>query len=118
MPQTVGHAASRECAIIDGGLAQRPAYKENAGMFHNIGVWEILLVLAIVLVLFGAARLPQMAQSLGRSLTSFKKGLRETADDVKDAIKEDATADADAADSDTTDKSDPKQTDKAETGKD
>jgi sec-independent protein translocase protein TatA len=89
-------------------------------MFHNIGVWEILLVLAIVLVLFGAARLPQMAQSLGRSLTSFKKGLRETAEDVKDAIKEDGAddADADAADSDSDTKSDAKQPDKTESDKD
>jgi sec-independent protein translocase protein TatA len=88
-------------------------------MFRNIGIWEILIVLAIILVLFGAARLPQMAQSLGRSLTSFKKGLRDTADDVKDAIKEDAAADdADAEDSDTTDTIDSKQTDKSGTGKD
>ena len=63
----------------------------------HIGVWEILLVLAIVLLLFGAARLPHMAQSLGRSLTSFKKGLRETAEDVKEAVREDVTADTDTA---------------------
>ncbi len=55
----------------------------------HIGVWEILLVLAIALLLFGATKLPHMAQSLGRSLTSFKKGLRETAEDVKEAVKED-----------------------------
>jgi len=77
-------------------------------MFHNIGVGEILLVLAIVLVLFGSARLPHMAQSLGRSLTSFKKGLRETAEDVKDAIKEDPAEDADATESSTPNKSDSK----------
>jgi sec-independent protein translocase protein TatA len=87
-------------------------------MFGNIGVGEILLVLAIILVLFGAARLPQMAQSLGRSLTSFKKGLRDTAEDVKDAIKEDATADADTAGSDTTDKTDSKLTDNTGADKD
>ncbi len=86
-------------------------------MFSNIGVGEILLIVAIILVLFGAARLPQMAQSLGRSLTSFKKGLRETADDVKEAIKEDVTADDDA-DSDATAKSDAEQTSKSKTAKD
>ena len=66
-------------------------------MFRNIGWPEILVVLAIILVVFGAARLPTMAHSLGKSLTSFKKGLRETADDVKDAIKEDVEADGDTA---------------------
>jgi sec-independent protein translocase protein TatA len=116
VPEAERLATNGGCAIIENGLACRPAYEENAGMFHNIGVGEILLVLAIVLVLFGAARLPQMAQSLGRSLTSFKKGLRETADDVKDAIKEDATTDA--AESAAPDKSDSKQTDKTETSKD
>jgi sec-independent protein translocase protein TatA len=85
-------------------------------MFHNIGVGEILLVLAIVLVLFGSARLPHMAQSLGRSLTSFKKGLKDTAEDVKDAIKEDP--DPDAADSDTPDKSDSRESGKSGTSKD
>jgi sec-independent protein translocase protein TatA len=62
-------------------------------MFSSIGVWEIIVVVAIILLLFGAAKLPQMAQSLGRSLTSFKKGLKETTDDVKEAIKEDRAAD-------------------------
>ena len=66
-------------------------------MFRNIGWGEILIVLAIALVVFGAARLPQMAHSLGKSLTSFKKGLRDTADDVKEAIKEDVTEDTDAS---------------------
>lgn len=63
-------------------------------MFRNIGWGEILIVLAIALVVFGAARLPQMAHSLGKSLTSFKKGLRDTADDVKEAIKEEIPEDS------------------------
>ncbi len=67
-------------------------------MFHNIGWGEILVVLAVILVIFGAARLPQIAHSVGKSLTSFKKGLRETADDVKDAIKEDGADSTVAAD--------------------
>jgi sec-independent protein translocase protein TatA len=78
-------------------------------MFHNIGVGEILLVLAIVLVLFGSAKLPGMAQSLGKSLTSFKKGLKETAEDVKEAIKEDPAADVEAQGSEASDKSDTKK---------
>jgi sec-independent protein translocase protein TatA len=60
-------------------------------MFRNIGWPEILVVLAIILVVFGAAKLPTMAHSLGKSLTSFKKGLRETADDVKEAIREEVS---------------------------
>lgn len=38
----------------------------------NIGPWQLIIVLAIVLVLFGAKRLPEAARGLGRSLKIFK----------------------------------------------
>lgn len=65
-------------------------------MFRSIGPWEIIIVLALALVIFGAAKLPTMAHSLGKSLTSFKRGLKDTADEVKDALKEDAVTDSDS----------------------
>lgn len=46
----------------------------------SLGPTEVLVVLAIVLLLFGAKRLPELAQSLGKSQREFKKGLK-TADD-------------------------------------
>jgi sec-independent protein translocase protein TatA len=64
-------------------------------MFSSIGWPEILLVLVIIFVLFGATKLPTMAHSVGKSLTAFKKGLKETAEDVKDAIKEDTATGTD-----------------------
>lgn len=41
------------------------------------GHWEWLLVLLAVLLLFGSKRLPELARSLGRSLSEFRKGRKE-----------------------------------------
>ena len=43
------------------------------------GPWQILLVLAIILMLFGGKKLPELARSLGKSLNEFKKGKDEGA---------------------------------------
>src|SRR5262245_21173082 len=50
----------------------------------GLGSQELLVILVIVLILFGANRLPQIARSLGSSMKEFKKGLDEakTEDDV------------------------------------
>lgn len=60
------------------------------GFFGNIGGWEVVLILALALLLFGAKRLPEIARSLGRSLREFKKATKEVKDefDVKDEIEE------------------------------
>ena len=41
------------------------------------GITELLIILAIVLFLFGAKRLPDLARGLGQSITNFKAGLNE-----------------------------------------
>jgi sec-independent protein translocase protein TatA len=48
---------------------------------RNIGGPEVLIVLVIVLLLFGAAKLPQLARSLGASAKEFRKGVEEGAED-------------------------------------
>ncbi|MDP9343680.1 MAG: twin-arginine translocase TatA/TatE family subunit [Actinomycetota bacterium] len=50
------------------------------GLFETLGLGEILIILAAVLLLFGAKRLPEIARSLGRSSNEFKKGLKEGGD--------------------------------------
>ena len=41
------------------------------------GLGEIIIILVIVILLFGAKRIPEIARSLGRSLSEFKKGQKE-----------------------------------------
>jgi sec-independent protein translocase protein TatA len=42
-----------------------------------IGGWEWVLIGAVVLLLFGARKLPELARAMGSSITQFKKGLKE-----------------------------------------
>ena len=56
----------------------------------GLGYQELLLILVIVLILFGAQRLPDLAKSLGSSVKEFKKGINEvTKDDTSAAVKKD-----------------------------
>jgi len=49
----------------------------------GLGYQELLVILVIVLILFGANRLPELAKSLGSSVKEFKKGINEAkADDT------------------------------------
>ena len=56
----------------------------------GLGYQELLIILVIVLILFGANRLPELARSLGSSVKEFKKGVNETkAEDTAAAAKKD-----------------------------
>ncbi|HME96393.1 MAG TPA: twin-arginine translocase TatA/TatE family subunit [Methylomirabilota bacterium] len=55
----------------------------------GLGYQELLLILVIVLILFGAQRLPDLARSLGSSVKEFKKGVNELKDDTAAAVKKD-----------------------------
>jgi sec-independent protein translocase protein TatA len=57
-----------------------------------LGTWEILIILFIVLLLFGANRLPEMARGIGQSVREFRKGIRDFKDDVESEVKEDDKA--------------------------
>ncbi len=53
----------------------------------GFGVGESLVILAVVLLLFGGKRLPQLGSSLGKAIQNFKKGMDD--DDSKKDDKED-----------------------------
>jgi sec-independent protein translocase protein TatA len=51
----------------------------------NLGPTELLIILGIVVLLFGASRLPKLGKSMGQSIRGFKKGLNEDTDDELEA---------------------------------
>jgi sec-independent protein translocase protein TatA len=51
--------------------------------FMGIGMQELLVILLICLLVFGASRLPEIGRALGKTINEFKKGLKEGADDTK-----------------------------------
>ena len=60
-------------------------------MFAMLNTPEIFLILAVVLVLFGAKKLPELARGLGQGLKEFKKASRDMTDEIQASINEDTT---------------------------
>ena len=45
-------------------------------MFGKIGMWEIIAILAVILLLFGSKKLPELAKAIGKSVIELKEGLK------------------------------------------
>ena len=56
--------------------------------FGNIGFTEILLIAVVVLLLFGAKRLPEIGASMGKSITAFKRGLSDVDKQVREGVQD------------------------------
>lgn len=56
----------------------------NLAFFQNLGVTELIIILVIVLLLFGAGRIRNIMREMGGGISEFKKGMRE-GDEKKDA---------------------------------
>ena len=55
------------------------------GIF-NLGGGEIILILALILIMFGAKKLPELAKGLGQGIKEFKKATREVTDEIHSAM--------------------------------
>lgn len=60
-------------------------------MFGSLGFTELILILIIVLIIFGAGKLPQLGEGLGKAIKGFKKSVHEA-----DQIEAEAQAQAQA----------------------
>jgi sec-independent protein translocase protein TatA len=57
----------------------------------NLGPWEIILILLVVLLLFGAKRLPELAKGLGQGIKEFKGAMNDAKQEIEDAGEPDGT---------------------------
>jgi sec-independent protein translocase protein TatA len=53
----------------------------------GLGMPELIVILVIVLVIFGANRLPQLGEGLGKAIKGFKKGISDSNDNTKESEK-------------------------------
>jgi sec-independent protein translocase protein TatA len=56
-------------------------------MLGNLGFPEILIIMVIVLLLFGAKRIPEIAGSMGKGIKEFKKNINEATNEINDSPK-------------------------------
>ncbi len=56
-------------------------------MFGNLGTGEVLLILLFILIFFGAKKIPELAQSLGKGIREFRKAAREIQEEVTEEPK-------------------------------
>ena len=62
-------------------------------MLGGIGAQELILIFLVILLLFGAKRIPEIASGLGKGLREFKRAMRETQDEIEKAGEEKKTED-------------------------
>ena len=60
--------------------------------FGNLGFGEILVILVIVLLLFGAKRIPEIAGSMGKGIREFKKNINDAGNTLRDGVNNDRPA--------------------------
>lgn len=57
--------------------------KFNLGVRMNLGIPELIIIFLIVLVIFGAGKVPKIAKDIGSGIREFKKSLNSEDDDTK-----------------------------------
>lgn len=55
-------------------------------MFGGLGIWELLILFLVVLLVFGAKRLPEIGSSLGKGIREFKHSISEIGEEPRDEI--------------------------------
>ena len=61
-------------------------------MFGSLGATEIILIIVAIVLLFGAKKIPELAQGVGKGMKEFKKAVKEVEEDITE-IKDDSNLD-------------------------
>lgn len=59
------------------------------GFLQSLGAPEIFIIVFLVLLLFGAKKLPELARGMGKAMKEFKKATKDVEDDLRTAMEED-----------------------------
>jgi len=57
-------------------------------MFQGIGPWEIVVILVVLALVFGAGRIPEIGANLGKGIKNFKKSFNEPEDEDKKKLED------------------------------
>ncbi|MCP5061907.1 MAG: twin-arginine translocase TatA/TatE family subunit [Ignavibacteriae bacterium] len=61
-------------------------------MFGSMGATEIILIIVAIVLLFGAKKIPELAQGIGKGMKEFKKAVKEVEEDITE-VKDDLNSD-------------------------
>lgn len=84
-------------------------------MFGNLNGWHLVILIAVVLLLFGAPKLPGLARSVGQSMRIFRSEVKTMKDENGDPVEESDSGDEAAAETPAPSKSDKPATAKSST---
>jgi len=74
--------------LVSRAIFSVASLRKKLYMFGNIGLPELLIILAIALLIFGPKKLPEVGRSIGRAIREFRK----TSDEIKEKIEEEIRA--------------------------
>tara|TARA_B110000305_G_scaffold238798_2_gene305038 strand:+ start:399 stop:647 length:249 start_codon:yes stop_codon:yes gene_type:complete len=60
---------------------------DNLAFLPNMNGMELILIFSVILLLFGAKKLPDLSRSLGKSIREFKKATSEIEEDIKTSME-------------------------------
>jgi sec-independent protein translocase protein TatA len=58
------------------------------GFLPHVGPWELVAILAVVLIIFGPGKLPDVGKSLGKTIKEFRSASKETADQAEKVLND------------------------------